>query len=160
MDPLMKLKRVAGVEATYGISIEKEADTGYKNHDPLIFLTINRLVDLLHAYMAVLFLMAINIRLCTLFFPRVESGRAYSFVIEIAGSVGLIQPMHHTAHDGRLWYFSSDLVSCSKINLKVCLVSTQEITWAIREIILCVWQEVSKKRNRGPVAEVGELKII
>lgn len=88
------------------------------------------------------------------------SGRAYSFVIEIAGSVGLIQPMHHTAHDGQLWYFPSDLVSCLKINLKFCRVLTQEITWAIRKIILCVWQEISEKRNRGPVAKVGELKII
>jgi hypothetical protein len=38
----------------YCVSIEEEADAGYEDDNPLISLSIDRLVDLSHADMAVL----------------------------------------------------------------------------------------------------------
>lgn len=43
-----------GTVTTNGISIEEEANAGYQDHDPLIRLAIDGLVDLSHAHMAIL----------------------------------------------------------------------------------------------------------
>ena len=45
-----------GREKTHSISVQEETDTGNKDDDPLIFLTVDCLVYLLHTYIAILWL--------------------------------------------------------------------------------------------------------
>jgi hypothetical protein len=72
----------AAREPTHGISVQEKTDSGHENDDPLIVLSINRLIDLLHAYIAILL-------------PSAGVGRhagqtTYLFMVEIASSIGLI----------------------------------------------------------------------
>ena len=54
---------MAGVIA-HSISIEKEAQTGNQDHDPLIVLPVNSLVDLSHAHISILCILIRSDRVC------------------------------------------------------------------------------------------------
>jgi hypothetical protein len=78
-------------DVTNGISIEEEANSGYQDHDPLIRLAIDGLIDLSHAHMAILGESAGNRHYSI-------DERRYLFMVEISRAVGLIEPGTELGH--------------------------------------------------------------
>jgi hypothetical protein len=80
----------------YGVAIEEKPDTCDQNHNPLKTLSIDGVVDLASAYIAVLSDKAVSETMC--FSDSHDGMDIYLFMVKISSSIGFVQSATPSAH--------------------------------------------------------------